>query len=98
MTATLNKQGEIILHTRAVEKLGLKNGDLFVLAHDSLGRLVLQKRTPKRRMKSYLNPAPLPSATRARLYTKPDAAQERLEAEAVAAGRRALAGRKLDEL
>ena len=98
MTATLNKQGEIVLPTKAVKKLGYKNGDWFVLAVDSLGRPVLQKRAPKRRAKDYLNPLPLPAATRARLYARPDPLQDKLEAAAILTSRRALAGRKLEDL
>ena len=98
MTATLNKQGEIVLQSKAVKKLGFKNGDLFVLSHDPLGRVILQKRAAKRRAKEYLTPPPLPASTRARLYARPDPLQDKLEAEAILISRRALAGRKLEDL
>ena len=98
MTATVNKRGEIVLPNKATQKLGFKTGDLLVVVHDAIGRVVLQKRSVRGRGRSYLNPPPLPVAVRARLYAASDAANDKLEAEAAAASRRALAGHKLEDL
>ena len=93
-----HNQGELVLPTKAAQKLGFKNGDLLVVIHDVSGRVILQKQARLPRAKGYLNPPPLSAAARARLYAKPDAAQDKFEAEAAALGRRALAGHKLKEL
>ena len=98
MTANMNSRGEIVLPTKAAQKLGFKPGDLLVVIHEPSGRVVLQKQIPRRRGRTYLNPPPLPGAVRARLYAKPETAHDPLEAEAVALGHRALAGRKLEDL
>ena len=98
MTATMNSRNEIVLPTKAAQKLGFKTGDLLVVIHEPSGRVVLQKQVLRRRSRIYLNPPALSAAVRARLYAKPEAAHDPLEAEAVTLSRRALAGHKLDDL
>lgn len=72
------------LQTRLYELLGSPSGP----------------RAPRRRkgQKDYLTPPPLSPAARAKLYAAPDAEWDRVEAEAAARGRRALAGKRLEDL
>jgi len=102
MTATVNQRGHIVLRKSAREKWDFRRGDLLVVVSDEAGRIVLQKRhapQPHRRHhRSYLTPPPLTSAALKRIYARPDPDWDTVEAEAVAVGRRALAGRRLEEL
>ena len=52
----------------------------------------------KKGRQDYLTPPPLSSAVRAKLYAAPDAEWDGVEAEAAARGRRALAGKRLEDL
>ena len=94
MTATTNRQGHIILQTTDSDRLNVKPGDVLVVVDDHAGRIVLQKRLRK----SYLTPRPLSSATINKLYAQTDTAWDKVEAESVALGRRALTGRRVEEL
>jgi len=100
MTATVNQRGQIVLRTTAQEKVRVKTGDVLVVVHDQSGRIVLQKRPSARpgSKKSYLTPPALSSATLDRIYTHPTPDWEKVEAEAVAISRRALAGETLEDL
>ena len=103
MTAKMNRRGQLVLHTAAHEKLDLKSGDaLVVVIHDADDRIVLQKRrtaaTQKTRGKAYLNPRPLPAAVLKEIYQHVDPEWDKIEGEAVAAGRRALTGNLLKDL
>jgi len=45
MTAKINRQGQLVLHTTHCERLDLKSGDaLVVVQRDADGHIVLQKR------------------------------------------------------
>ena len=98
----MNRRGQIVLRTSAEENLGVKPGDVLVVGHTHGGRIVLEKRcSPRRgtpRKKSYLTPSPLSPTTLERIYSRPDPDWDKVEAEAVALSRRALAGRRLNEL
>ena len=102
MTAKMNRQGQLVLHPSAHEKFDLQSGDaLVVVEHDADGRIVLQKRRTegkKTRGKSYLSPRPVPASVLERIYQRADPEWDRIEAEAVAVGRRALTGRLLKDL
>jgi bifunctional DNA-binding transcriptional regulator/antitoxin component of YhaV-PrlF toxin-antitoxin module len=102
MTAKMNRRGQLVLQTAAHEKLDLRSGDaLVVVVHDADGRIVLQKRTAatkKTRSKTYLNPRPLPASVLEGIYQHSDPEWDKIEAEAVAAGRRALTGNLLKDL
>ena len=103
MTAKMNRRGQLVLHTTAHEKLNLRSGDaLVVVVRDADGRIVLQKRptagTKKTRDKAYLNPRPLSASVLERIYQRADPEWDRIEAEAVAVGHRALKGNLLRDL
>ncbi len=99
----MNHRGQLVLQTAAHEKLDLRSGDaLVVVVHDADGRIVLQKlrtaATKKTRSKAYLNPRPLPASVLEEIYQHVDPEWDKIEAEAVAAGRRALTGNLLKDL
>lgn len=100
MAATVNSRGQIVLSASAMDTLKIKPGDVLVVVHDKSGRLVLQRRRASRRngRRSYLTPRPLSPAARGRLYTAGDAEWDKVEAEAAARSRRALAGKRLEDL
>jgi len=98
----VNRRGQIVLRTTAPEKLNVKPGDVLVVIHDQTGRIILQKRraagSQARGGKSYLTPPPLPPAALERIYARSDPAWDKVEAEATALSRSALAGKALEEL
>ena len=103
MTAKVNRQGQVVLRTTAQEKLDIRAGDLLVVVvRDARGRIVLQKRPSTRARdrhnKSYLNPRPIRPAVLERIYSRPSAGWDKVEAEAVAISRRTLIGTRLEEL
>ena len=102
MTASVNRRGEIVLRTSARDKLAVKAGDVLVAVRDLRGRIVLQKRQPRRSAsrndRSYLNPAPLPPWVLRQIYRRTDSAWEKVEAESTSLSSRALSGKPLEEL
>ena len=103
MAAKTNHRGQVELRATAHGSLDLRPGDtLVVVGHDRHGHILLQKRpvSPKKtsRHKSYLNPRPLPAGVLERIYGRLAPAWDKVEAEAVAVGRRRLAGKRLEEL
>ncbi len=103
MTAKMNHRGQLVLRMTAHEKLNLRSGDaLVVVVHDEDGRIVLQKRptagAKKTRGKAYLNPRPLSASVLERMYQRTDPEWDKIEAEAVAVGHRALKGNLMRDL
>jgi bifunctional DNA-binding transcriptional regulator/antitoxin component of YhaV-PrlF toxin-antitoxin module len=102
MTATVTSKGHIVLRTNSREKLSVKPGDVLV-ASGEIGRIVLRKRRndgrhSQRSSRNYLTPPPLSAKIRQRLYAQADPAWDKVEAEAVALGRRSLKGKRVDQL
>ncbi len=101
MTASVNKQGHIVLGMISRERLGLKPGDVLVVCRGASGSILLRKRKMKRAAsdrKAYLTPPPLRPQILEDIYAKSDSNWTSVEREAVEISRRGLAGENLEEL
>jgi hypothetical protein len=100
MTATFNRNGDLVLRPQANEKLTIKSGDHYVVRTTPKGRVVLRPARvskPASGRKAYLTPRPLSRAALARLYSEPDPSWDKIEAEAVSQSKTCLAGKRLHQ-